>query len=73
MFWVGAAAGAFVMMIVGCASVGIMARSITKEREADGNKYKVEAEKLYQQWRESNQLVTKQNDILSDILTVIDK
>jgi len=73
MFVVGLAVGAFVMMVLGTISIGIMTRQITKERERDGDKSKVDPAKLYEFWANANAQQKENNAILSDILMVIDK
>lgn len=70
MFWFGAAAGAFAVLVIIAGGMGVIlwqvARDRTKETEA-GDKYRVEKERLYSYWDECNELATEKNYHLKSI------
>jgi len=67
MFWAGAALGAFVVLVIIAAGLGMMFYSVVKEREKEaeeGNRYKVEKVVLYRHWDEANRLAEERNDLI---------
>lgn len=67
MFWIGCATGAFIVMLLIVGSMALLVALAAKERIRDGDKYKVDAEKLAAYWERSCSLMEEKNFILNRI------
>ena len=75
MFWIGAAAGAFVCLVAICVGIGCIGWSVARERSADAkdtDKYRVEKEKLYEFWYECNAIAGRNAETFNRIANALD-
>lgn len=70
MFWIGAAAGAFAVLVIIAGGFGVMFWQVARDRQkeaSDGDKYRIERAKLYAYWDECNSLMAEKNYHLKTI------
>jgi len=71
MFWIGAAAGAFICLAGITIAIACIGWGVAKDRakdSAEGDRYKVDSKQLFYYWEECNRANQEENDILRQIL-----